>query len=108
MSETPESTNESTSLPQESPESTRPRTRLRQALTWSGIAAGAAIIAAAIFISGAATGWLPGWHDQQRPEAACMMGKGDSPKGPMAGGQDCWGPDKGPAAPDCCAPKKQQ
>jgi predicted phage tail protein len=106
MSETPESTNEPMSVTAESPSSTKPRARLRQALTWVGIVAGAVIVVAAIFISGAATAWLSGWHDQHRQQA-CMMDMGNSPTGPMAGDKDCCGPNKGPAQPDCCEPKKQ-
>jgi hypothetical protein len=83
-----------------------------RALTWVGIVAGVVVVVAAIFVSGAATGWLSGQHDQPRHEAACMMGMKDMPKGPMPGGKgpmpagkDCCSK-KGPADTDCCEPKK--
>jgi predicted phage tail protein len=110
MSETPEPTTESTSAAHEPAESTKP-TKLRRALTWAGIIAGAAVVVAAIFVSGAATAWLSGGHGQPRHEAACMMDmKGmnamkDMPKGPMPGDKDCCGK-KGPTDTDCCEPKK--
>jgi hypothetical protein len=111
MSETSEPTNEPTSAAHESSDSTKPN-RLRRALTWVGIVAGVVVVVAAIFVSGAATGWLSGQHDQPRHEAACMMGMKDMPKGPMPGGKgpmpagkDCCSK-KGPADTDCCEPKK--
>jgi hypothetical protein len=107
MSETPEPTTESTSAAHQPADSAKPA-RLRRALTWAGIIAGAVVVVAAIFVSGAATAWLSGAHDQPRHEAACMMGmKGmnDMPKAPMPGDKDCCGK-KGPTDTDCCEPKK--
>ncbi|GBE67378.1 hypothetical protein MFM001_38400 [Mycobacterium sp. MFM001] len=93
MTETAEPTSEPESAPGKP-------TRLRRALTWAGIAAAGAIVAAAVFISGAATGWLPGWHGHFRTEA-CMMSKDDAPKGPMPGDKGCC-PKKAPGDRDCC------
>jgi hypothetical protein len=105
MSETPEPTSGPISATDELADSTKPA-RLRRALTWVGIVAGVAVVVAAIFVSGAATGWLSGRHDQPRHVAACMMGMKDAPKGPMTGDKDCCGGKKGPAETDCCEPKK--
>jgi hypothetical protein len=78
MSETPESKIEP---------STR-QNRLRRALTWVGIFAGAVFIAGVIFVSGAATGWLPAWHDQHEQQTVSMP-QGDPPMGPMMGDTCC-------------------
>jgi hypothetical protein len=108
MSETPETEGQSTSSAEQSSDTAKP-TRLRRALTWAGIVAGAVVVVAAIFVSGAATAWFSGGHE--RHQAACMMDmKGmsdmkDMPKGPMPADKDCCGK-KGPADTDCCEPKK--
>jgi hypothetical protein len=81
MSETPESGIDSAS------EVTEP-SRLRRALTRVGIVAGAVFIVGVIFVAGAATGWLPGWHDHHGQQAISMAQKGDPPMNP-AGGDKC-------------------
>jgi hypothetical protein len=81
MSETPESGIDS------APEVTESG-RLRRALTWVGIVAGAVFIVGAIFVAGAATCWLPAWHDHHGPQAVSMPHKGDPPMKP-AGGDKC-------------------
>jgi hypothetical protein len=105
MSETPDPTSEPTSVAHETADSTKPAV-LRRALTSVGIIAGVVIVVAAIFVSGAATGWLSGRHDQPRHEAACMMHMKDAPKGPMPGDKDCCSK-KGPANTDCCELEKK-
>jgi amino acid transporter len=81
MGETPESGIES------APEATNPN-RLRRALTWVGIIAGTVFIVGAIFVAGAATGWLPAWHDHHGPQAISMPTQSPPPMGP-AGGDKC-------------------
>jgi hypothetical protein len=81
MSETPE-----TGIDSE-PQATTPN-RLRRVLTWVGIIAGSVFIVGGIFIAGAATGWLPAWHDHHGQQAISMPHQGDMPKGP-AGDDKC-------------------
>jgi hypothetical protein len=81
MSESTQSTIDS------EPEATKP-SRLGRALTWVGIVAGTVFILGAIFIAGAATTWLPAWHDHHEQQAISMSQKGDPPAGP-AGGEKC-------------------
>ena len=104
MSETPKPATESTSFAENSADSAKPA-GLRRILTWVGIVAGAVVVVAAIFVSGAATAWLSGGHGHPRHEAACMMDMKGMPKGPMTGDKDCCGK-KGPADTDRCEPKK--
>jgi hypothetical protein len=54
-----------------------------------GIVAGSAFIVGVIFVSGAATGWLPAWHDQYQQQTVGMPQHGDPPMGPMAGDKCC-------------------
>lgn len=108
MSETPEPTSEPTSAAAASSGRVKP-TRPRRVLTWVEIVAGAVVIVAAIFVSGAATSWLSGRNDQSRHEGACMMSMGDMkdmPKPPMPRDKDCCGGKTGPAEKDCCEPTK--
>ncbi|MGH3634817.1 MAG: hypothetical protein ACRDTS_12160 [Mycobacterium sp.] len=50
-----------------------------------GIIAATVFIVGAIFVAGAATGWLPAWHDQHHP-AVSMPHPGNPP---MAGDKCC-------------------
>lgn len=63
--------------------------RLRRALTWVGIIAGTTFIVAAIFVAGAATGWLPAWHNHHGQQAVSMPAKGDPPMSPSGGDKCC-------------------
>jgi hypothetical protein len=81
MSETPESGIDS------APQVTEPR-KLRRALTWVGIVAGSVFIVGAIFVTGAATGWLPAGHDHHGQQTTSIAQKGDPPMNP-AGGDKC-------------------
>ncbi|UQX12022.1 hypothetical protein [Candidatus Mycobacterium methanotrophicum] len=56
--------------------------RLRRALTWVGIVAGAVVIVGAIFVAGAAMGWLPAGHDHHGQQPISVAPEGWPADGP--------------------------
>jgi hypothetical protein len=88
MSESPEPTIQPASATDASLRAAKPN-GLRRAVTWVGIVAGSIFAVTAIFVAGAATGWLPAWHEQHGPQVMSMPRPGAPPMGPTAGDKCC-------------------